>query len=143
MTEMVVSGSDREQITDVFIRYATGIDTKDWPLFRTCFTDDVHADYGDIGVWNDVDALTEFMTTSHETMFSTKHMMSNFAIDVDGDVACATSYVHVVLVLTREPQTWIDAVGHYVDKLVRAGDGWKICERTFSMTRQLASDQPA
>ena len=140
---MVVGGTDREQITDLLIRYATGIDTKDWPLFRTCFTDDVRADYGDIGVWTDVDGLTEFMTTSHETMSSTKHMMSNFVIDVDGDAASATSYVHVVLVLTREPQTWIDAVGHYVDTLVRASDGWKIRERTFSMTRQLASDQLA
>lgn len=139
---MVVGGSDREQITDVLIRYATGIDTKDWPVFRSCFTDDVRADYGDIGVWNDVDGLTEFMTTSHATMPSTKHMMSNFVIDVDGDAASATSYVHVVLVLTREPQTWIDAVGHYVDKLVRTSDGWKISERTFAMTRQLASDPP-
>jgi hypothetical protein len=28
---MAADGSDREQITDVLIRYATGIDTRDWP----------------------------------------------------------------------------------------------------------------
>jgi len=38
--------SDHELITDVLVRYATGIDTKDWTLFRTCFTNDVSADYG-------------------------------------------------------------------------------------------------
>jgi hypothetical protein len=52
--------SDHELIGEVLVRYATGIDTKDWSLFRTCFTDDVLADYGDIGVWNG-DAITEYM----------------------------------------------------------------------------------
>ena len=37
---------DAEQdIAEVIVRYATGIDTRDWDLFRTCFTDDVQADY--------------------------------------------------------------------------------------------------
>jgi hypothetical protein len=57
--------SDHELIGDVLVRYATGIDTKDWPLFRTCFTDDVNADYGDIGVWNGVDEIAEYMAAAH------------------------------------------------------------------------------
>ena len=132
--------TDREQITDVLVRYATGIDTRDWPLFRTCFTDDVRADYGDIGAWTDVDALTEFMTTSHATMSGTNHMLSNVAVEVDGDTAAAASYVHGVLVLTDDPPRWIDVVGRYVDALVRTGDGWRIRERTFSLTRLITSE---
>ena len=31
------------------MRYATGIDRRDWALLRSCFTDDCVADYGDIG----------------------------------------------------------------------------------------------
>ena len=132
--------SDREQIGDVLVRYATGIDSKDWPLFRTCFTDDVRADYGDIGVWTDVDAITEWMRVTHETMPATKHMLSNVAIEVDGDTASATTYVHAVLVVAAEPQVWVDAVGQYDDELVRTADGWRIRARTFSLTRQLMSD---
>lgn len=132
--------TDRDRISEVLIRYATGIDTRDWPLFRTCFTDDVHADYGEIGVWDGVDAITEYMATTHDGMADTKHMMSNLAIDLDGDTASATSYVHVVLVLTREPPAWVEAVGGYVDALVRTADGWRIRERTFTMTRLLTSD---
>jgi 3-phenylpropionate/cinnamic acid dioxygenase small subunit len=133
--------SDREQISDVLIRYATGIDTRNWPLFRTCFTPDVHADYGHIGVWYDVDGITEFMTTAHRDMSGTKHMMSNFVIDVNGDEASAVSYVHAVLVLTDEPLSWVDAVGHYVDQFVRTPDGWRIRERKAYLTRSLTSDQ--
>lgn len=133
--------SDREQITDVLIRYATGIDTKDWELFRTCFTSDVRADYGSIGVWSDVDGITEYMTAAHAELSATKHMMSNFVIAVDGDHASAVSYVHAVLVATREPPNWVDAVGHYVDEFVRTADGWRIRERKGYLTRLLTSDQ--
>ena len=57
---MSAEPSDHELITDVLVRYATGIDTKDWSLFRTRFTDDVHADYGsDVGEWNDVDPAAD------------------------------------------------------------------------------------
>jgi 3-phenylpropionate/cinnamic acid dioxygenase small subunit len=132
--------SDHELIGDVLVRYATGIDTKDWSLFRTCFTDDVHADYGDIGVWNGVDEITEYMTTTHARMPRTNHMMSNFSIAVDGDQASAASYVHVVLVIAEDPLTWIDGVGQYADNLVRSETGWRIRERVYSTTRLVASD---
>lgn len=132
--------SDHELISDVLVRYATGIDTKDWPLFRTCFTDDVHADYGQIGVWKGVDEITAYMTTTHARMPRTNHMMSNFSIEVDGDRASATSYVHVVLVIAEDPVMWIDGVGQYADELVRTDAGWRIRDRRYSMSRLIASD---
>ena len=45
---------DRQDIADVLLRYATGIDRRNWPLFRTAFTEDCELDYGEIGscvVW--------------------------------------------------------------------------------------------
>lgn len=132
--------SDQALISDVLVRYATGIDTKDWPLFRTCFTEDVAIDYGEIGVWSGVDAITEHMRTVHAPMPRTNHMMSNFSIEVDGDRASALSYVHVVLVLTEDGTTWIDGVGQYTDALVRTDAGWRINDRRYSMSRLIASD---
>jgi len=131
--------ADRDEITDVLVRYATGIDTKDWPLFRTCFTPDVHADYGDIGVWEGVDAITTYMDETHATMPDTKHMLTNIAIDVAGDEAAASTYVHAVLVVTRDPEVSVDAFGRYVDRFVRTPDGWRIRERTFHTTRVVFS----
>jgi hypothetical protein len=29
---------DRAEISDVQLRYATGLDSRNWPLFRSCFT---------------------------------------------------------------------------------------------------------
>ena len=136
---MAEVSNDREQITDVLVRYATAIDTRNWALLRTCFTPDARADYGRIGVWSDVDGITEFMAAAHAGMVATKHMISNVAVDVDRDIASVVSYVHVVLVLAEDPPSWIDGVGHYVDRFVRTADGWRIGERTYHQTRLLRS----
>ena len=135
--------ADRDEITDVLVRYATGIDTKDWPLFRTCFTPDVRADYGDIGVWEGVEAITAYMAETHADMPDTKHMLTNIAISLAGEEADVSTYVHAVLVVTREPETSVDAYGHYVDRFVRSPDGWRIRERTFHTTRVAFSSEPA
>ena len=81
--------ADKEQIAEVLIRYATGIDSKDWPLFRSCWTDEIDVDYQQLGRFASADALTEVMTRLHENMGPTYHRMSNFviAIDESGDRA--------------------------------------------------------
>jgi hypothetical protein len=55
-------GADEE------FRYATGIDRREWPLFRTCFTDDILAEYEGIGTWRSVDEIAEFMVRAHAGM---------------------------------------------------------------------------
>ena len=65
MTGTIVDREVRQDVADVLVRYATGIDRRDWALFRTCFTPDCEADYGDIGVWHGADAITEWMEKSH------------------------------------------------------------------------------
>ncbi|WP_433621990.1 nuclear transport factor 2 family protein [Nocardia sp. CA-120079] len=127
---------DQAQVSDVLIRYATGIDQRDWSLFRTCWTSDVEADYGQIGTFSGIDALTDFMVASHDPMGPTHHRLSNFVIDVDGDRANVRSYVHAVLIATPgDPSSWIDAVGNYEDVFVRTADGWRIRKRVARMAR--------
>jgi 3-phenylpropionate/cinnamic acid dioxygenase small subunit len=125
---------DREarlDITEVLVRYATGIDRRDWDLFRTCFTPDCHADYEGIGAWEGVDALTEFMVDAHAGMRHTLHRVTNFAIAVADDRAEARTYVDVVFVLADDG-TGLEAAGYYDDALVRTADGWRIASRRFT-----------
>lgn len=132
--------SDHDLITDVLVRYATGIDTRDWALFRSCFTEDVEADYGaGVGRWTHVDGITEYMSAMHTDMFDTKHMLTNFVINIDGDTATASTYVRAVLVVTDDPLTWFEPVGRYDDQLVRTPEGWRISHRRFHPTRMLSS----
>jgi 3-phenylpropionate/cinnamic acid dioxygenase small subunit len=131
---------DQAQISDLLVRYATGIDRRDWTLFRSCWTPDVVADYGVIGTFSGVDALTDFMVASHDAMGPTHHRLSNFVIDVDGDHADARSYVHAVLIAQPgNASSWVDAVGTYEDTLVRTPDGWRINRRTAHMARVMTA----
>jgi hypothetical protein len=131
--------ADKEQIAEVLIRYATGIDSKDWPLLRSCWTDEIDVDYGDLGHFATADALTDLMRQIHDGMGQTYHRISNLMIKVDGDRATARSYVHALLMaVPGDASSWVDALGHYDDELVRTPDGWRIDRRTTNIARVMS-----
>lgn len=125
---------DRQDISDLLVRYATGIDRRDWRLFRTVFTDDCELDYGEIGAWSGADAVTDFMTRAHAMAGHTLHRLSNHAITVHGDTAAARTYVDA-LIMTGDNQAGVNGIGFYDDELVRTADGWRIARRRFTAVR--------
>ncbi len=133
--------TDRQDISDVLIRYATGIDRRDWPLFRTVFTDDCELDYGEIGTWNGVDAVTEFMEQAHAMAGHTLHRLTNQAITVEGDKATARTYIDG-LIMFGDNDSGVNAVGFYDDELVRTGDGWRIARRRYTQVRLITVGSP-
>jgi 3-phenylpropionate/cinnamic acid dioxygenase small subunit len=131
----------RQDISDVLVRYATGIDRRDWPLFRTVFTDDCEVDYGEIGVWKGVDAVTDFMEQTHALAGHTMHRLTNQAITVDGDKASARTYIDGVIMF-GDNQTGVNALGFYDDEIVRTPAGWRIARRRFTQVRLTTFGQP-
>jgi 3-phenylpropionate/cinnamic acid dioxygenase small subunit len=128
---------DRQVISDVLVRYATGIDRRDWPLFRTVFTDDCELDYGEIGAWKGADAVTEFMRQAHELAGHTMHRLTNQVITVDGDSARARTYVDALIMLA-DNSSGVNAAGFYDDEFVRTEGGWQIARRRFTQVRVAA-----
>jgi 3-phenylpropionate/cinnamic acid dioxygenase small subunit len=122
---------DRQDISDVLVRYGTGIDSRDWPLFRTVFTDDCELDYGEIGTWHGVDAVVEFMVAAHDMAGHTLHRITNQAATVDGDTATARAYVDA-LIMSQDNSSGVNAAGFYDDELVRTDSGWRIKRRRFT-----------
>lgn len=125
---------DRQDISDLLLRYATGIDRRDWVLFRTVFTDDCELDYGEIGVWKGVDAVTDFMEQVHAMAGHTMHRMSNQVTTVDGDTAEARTYVDA-LIMAGDNKSGVNGIGFYDDEIVRTADGWRIARRRFTAVR--------
>ena len=123
--------SDIQDISDVLVRYATGIDRRDWPLFRTVFTDDCQLDYGEIGTWQGVDAVTDFMVAAHEMAGHTMHRITNQAVAVDGDTATARAYVDA-LIMAQDNKSGVNAAGYYDDEFVRTDEGWRLARRRFT-----------
>jgi 3-phenylpropionate/cinnamic acid dioxygenase small subunit len=125
------SRNDRVDIEDVLVRYAIGIDSRDWDLLRSCFTEDCDADYGDIGHWRSGDEITAWMAQTHDPMGPTMHRITNIVVAIDNDRVTARSYVHAIL-MTADRSTAIHAYGWYDDHLVCTSDGWRIAQRRFT-----------
>jgi hypothetical protein len=121
----------RQDIADVQIRYATGIDRRDWDLFRTCFTPDCDVDYGDIGRWHGVDEVTEWMDRTHCEVGHTLHRVTNQAVHATPEGATARAYVDAVVMLA-DNLSGVRAVGFYDDELIDTGCGWQIARRRFT-----------
>lgn len=132
---------DRQEISDLAVRYATGIDRRDWGLFATVFTDDCVLDYGAIGRWDGVEAVTDFMRASHAMAGHTLHRISNQSVEFDGDHGRAQSYVDAY-VMAPDNSSGVNAVGFYEDEVVRTEHGWRIARRTFTPVRVVAVQNP-
>ena len=114
------------------MRYASGIDRRDWDLFRSCFTPDCAVDYGEIGVWNGVEEITAFMVAVHEQCGYTLHRISNVAVERLPDGAQARSYVDAVI-MGSDNRDGVRAIGFYDDRLIYSDSGgWKIARRNFT-----------
>lgn len=133
---------DRQDIADVLLRYATGIDRRDWPLFRTAFTDDCELDYGEIGAWKGVDAVTEFMQQTHAMAGDTLHRLTNQVISLDGDRAEARTYVDALIMLGNN-SSGVNGIGYYDDQIVRTDAGWRIARRRFTAVRVATVGEPS
>ena len=86
---------DRAEISDVFHRYALGVDMRDWEMFRSCFTDDVEADFTSIWPGLVVKGADEWVQRAEnliEGFDATQHIITNHTHDIRGDTAKSTSY---------------------------------------------------
>ena len=128
------SHHDKQDIADVLVAYATGIDTRDWDLFRTVFTEDCTLDYGPVGSWHGIEDLVAFMIQAHAGAGHTLHRVTNVVAEVDGDGATARAYIDALL-MNPEGTGGVQATGYYDDRLVRTASGWRITDRVFTPAR--------
>src|SRR5271167_3348042 len=128
--------SDRGEILDVILRYATAIDRREWSSFSSVFTDDAELDYGEVGQWVGAGAIMDFMRRAHAGARHTMHRLTNHVINVDGDNAVVRSYVDALILV--EDGSGANAIGFYDDRLRRTTDGWRITSRTYTPVRLVA-----
>ena len=122
---------DRIAIRDVMIRYARGLDRRDFDLVASCFTDDAYAQYSDnknTGLENIVSRLRRSVSRFQ----SSTHFMGDQSIEIIGDTAEVETYAIDYLLYTVDGTLYQSMGGlRYQDTMVR-GDGlWKISHRVM------------
>ncbi|MFT7650624.1 MAG: hypothetical protein ACI8Y4_005398 [Candidatus Poriferisodalaceae bacterium] len=122
----------RQEIADVILRYARGIDRLDFDLVRSCYHPDAYDDHGSFK--GDVEAFIEMCSAFLPTWTATQHFMGNMLIEVDGDVARAETYAVAYHHRDNDDGTGKDDVFgiRYVDRFERREGDWKIGHRVVA-----------
>ena len=120
---------DRAEIHDAQMRYATGVDSRNYDQICACFAPDFHAKYGPRD-FTDADQLITFIS-GVEGNHTTTHFMANQYIDVDGDQATMETYAmltHHKTVDGKESEMNVPRA-RYIHKLARQDGRWLIYDR--------------
>ena len=103
---------DRLAINDLFVRYTTALDRGDVETLVDCFTPDAALDSPAVGRHAGhaaIRAFAERFARFHEAGAQLRHVISNLAVEIDGDHARATCYL--LNVLTRDGKSQLLAPG--------------------------------
>jgi 3-phenylpropionate/cinnamic acid dioxygenase small subunit len=123
--------SDRAQIEDVLNRYTTALDTKDWALLETTFSEQPTADYSRVGGPSQPlvspTAIAGLLKATLGTLI-TQHISSNALIELSGDSATVVSYL-LAQHWRKSDGVEFTTRGRYVDTFVREASGWRIKTR--------------
>jgi ketosteroid isomerase-like protein len=127
---------EKSAIRETLLRYAAGIDRRDWDLMLSCFTDDVVANFQGNDLGRGKDRILAYITqlAAGFTIHSSIHMLANMYIELHGDRATAVTYGigYLVFDAGEGPRLRTRHL-HYADDLVRTSDGsWLIAQRTLT-----------
>ena len=137
---------DRAAISDVVHAYATGLDRRDWKLFRSIFMDTIEMNFRSVGLRSgNYDA--ERWVADARRLFAgfkaTQHTSTNHVHDLRGDEASCVSNMQAEHVVEIDADEGIDPAadrwtigGYYENGLVRTRDGWKLAKVTLNVTWQ-------
>lgn len=80
--------SDELEIAALLNRYARAVDTKDWTLYRSVFTEDANIDYSSAGLAvGTVDEVMESLRQYQLGISVSMHYVTNVESEVDGEAA--------------------------------------------------------
>lgn len=131
--------------------FAQGIDTRDWTLLESVFTDPFEYDYSShrpesLGTITRADWVAQ-RRRRFDTMRATQHTMTNPRVVVEGDNARCRMYVEAWHLADVEGTSqWCTIGGEYHDVLVRSGGRWLISllklERRWTVGNPAVLDLP-
>jgi len=122
---------DRIEMEDLLTRYATAIDSLDWDLLNTVFTNDAHLDYRSAGgVEGSYPEVRQWLADVLPIFDITQHLVVNREFRRSGHGVHARSSFLNLNRLKVDGKPWLFTVGgRYHDRLVSTPDGWRISER--------------
>ena len=122
---------DFQAITRKVYEYAYGIDTRDFELYRSIFTDQIAMNFHSYNGQPELSLPADEWVANCRALFlgldATQHSMSNPLVEVVGDHARCRMYMQAEHFLVTDQGSNDYAIGgYYDDRLLRTEEGWKI-----------------
>ena len=133
--------SDRVAITDLVARYGHAVNDGDLDAWVATWTPDGHFE-GSLGEARGHDDLRAFLARMKASVAgTTRDYTSNTVLDLDGDTATETSYVHTVDTSARADAATpiVVATAVYHGRLVRTAGGWRFQHRRLDVDPNYAA----
>lgn len=134
LTEM-----ERFEIIEMMNKYAIGIDTKDYSLFRSIFLDDVKVkvifdpnwrEKGEIS-FNSKEDWVAYVKESIDQYRATQHMLGNPMISFDGEIAVVRTDLQATHYYIDNPEAKTVLWGFYETHMVK-DQNWKIIKHILT-----------
>jgi hypothetical protein len=117
--------SDRLEIQNLLAKYARAVDTRDWALWRSLFTDDATVDYSSAGaIAGTRDEVAAWLEAALSAMQMMQHFITNIEIDISGDTADVRAMFYNPMQLPGMPDLSFCG-GYYHHTMVRMPEGWR------------------
>ena len=127
---MPSSIEDRFAINDLFVRYVTALDAGDVDTIVGCFTEDGALESPVVGKYAGhagIRAFSERFAMLPRRGIQLRHVISNLAVTVDGDIARATCYLTNIVTIDGKSQ--LMPPGRYECDLRRVDGAWLFSNR--------------
>jgi hypothetical protein len=116
---------DEVAIAALLYRYARAVDTKDWELYRSVFTDDAYIDYSSAGAAaGSRDEVADWLSQGFTAIPMSMHYITNIECDIDGETARVRAMFYNPMQLPGMSELSYCG-GYYHHELVRTPDGWR------------------
>lgn len=135
---------DRMEIGELVHRYPVSIDSRNWTLFESIFTERIKVCLGPASrepVYRDITAaaFTSDVTRIISQFAVTQHFLTDYHVEMDGGRALCSCYMqarHFNSDGAGGQAIW-DMGGYYDYNLIKTAAGWKIDQYKLAITWEL------
>jgi SnoaL-like domain len=130
--------ADHLAVEAVMYRLADGVDSCNFSLYRSVFTETIDLDYssyrpGQVGPWL-ADDWAKRCARLFPGLDASQHSITNVRIALAGDSAAVQAYVRADHVFIDDAGTHVFTVaGQYHDALIRTATGWLIASQKLDV----------
>ena len=135
-----MDAADKLAVAETVYRYATGVDRRDWALYRSLFADTVTIDFSSYDPnlpprQMSADEWIAGLVPLFSGLAATQHSMTNPLATIDGDTAAITMYVQAHHVFDpTDAASWYTIGGYYEDTLARVDGRWLLTGVRLTVT---------